>query len=248
MPIAEQYHLIKERMSSKWRTARCIPYFQAHTNTYAPANRLRRLYEEAISLPGAVGLNIATRPDALPDDVVALLAEIAEKTVLTVELGLQSVHDTTAERINRCNTFSEFVDGYNRLRRASKKINLCVHLINGLPGENKEMMLENVRTLSALSPDQIKLHLLYVLRNTPLARLYLRGEYKPLTADEYTQIVCDQLEILPPDTVIARITGDGVPEKLLAPEWSRKKLVVMNSIDRELFHRNTWQGKGWRRK
>lgn len=243
LSLSAQYAETKEKLGTKWKTDKCIPYLQAHTNTYAPVEILRSVYEEAISLPGAVGLNIATRADTLPDDVISLLADIANRTVLTVELGLQSVHDKTARLINRGHTFDIFKDGYNRLRRASDKINICVHLINGLPGEDKEMMCESARALSSLMPDQVKLHLLYVLRETPLADMYHRGEYVPMTAGEYTDVVCSQLELLPPDTVIGRITGDGIADELLAPEWSRKKLIVMNSIDRELFRRDSYQGK-----
>ena len=242
LPIAEQFRITREKLGSKWSTERCIPYFQAHTNTYAPLETLKEKYEEALSQEGVVGMNIATRADCLPDDVVKYLAEIAERTVLTVELGLQSVHDETAKLINRGHTFEEFVEGYERLHAASEKINICVHIILGLPGENEKMMLETVRRVARLRPHQVKLHLLHVIKGTPMAKMYERGDYAPLEKEEYVSLVCKSLELLHPDTVIGRITGDGLADDLLAPEWSRKKVSVIHDIDKELFARNTWQG------
>jgi radical SAM protein (TIGR01212 family) len=187
-------------------------------------------------------MNIATRADCLQDDVVEYLAEVAERTVLTVELGLQSVHDETARLINRGHTFDEFVVGYEKLRSASDKINICVHIILGLPGEDEEMMLETVRRVASMKPHQVKLHLLHVIKGTPMATMYERGDYIPLEKERYVDLVCKSLELLPTDTVIGRLTGDGMADDLLAPEWSRKKVSVINDIDKMLFARNTWQG------
>lgn len=240
--ISEQY-LKQNEILKKWQTGKCIAYLQAHTNTYAPISTLKKIYEEALSLSGCVGLNIATRADCLSDDVVELLAEVAEKTVLTVELGLQSSSDKTAELINRGHSFDDFCRGYERLRNRSDKIGICIHVINGLPGEKREDMLKTASDCAALVPDQIKIHLLHVLRHTRLEDFFVSGEYVPLELEEYVDTVCDQLEILPYDTVIGRLTGDGLGDDLLAPEWSRKKLIVLNSIDKELFRRNSWQGK-----
>ncbi len=242
LPLREQYETTREKLSSKWDTSRCIAYFQAHSNTYAPLEILREKFEEALSFDGVVGLNIATRADCIDEDIAEYLADIAERTVLTVELGLQSVHDSTAEVINRGHSFEDFKKGYELLRNASDKINICVHLIFGLPGENREMMLDSVRVLSALNPDQVKIHLLHVLRGTRMADIYENGEYKPLEKNEYVSLVVDALELLPPDTVVARVTGDGMAEELLAPEWSRKKVSVINEIDKLLYERNSYQG------
>ena len=247
LTIAEQFRITREKLGSKWSTERCIPYFQAHTNTYAPLEILKEKYEEALSQSGVVGLNIATRSDCLPDDVVEYLKKIAERTVLTVELGLQSVHDETAKLINRGHTFAEFLEGYEKLRNASDMINICVHIILGLPGEDEEMMLETVRRVAELRPHQVKLHLLHVIKGTPLATMYERGDYVPLEKEEYVDLVCKSLELLPPETVIGRLTGDGMAEELLAPLWSIKKVSVINDIDKELFARNTWQGSKFRR-
>ena len=243
LSICEQYAITKSKLSSKWSTERCIPYFQAHTNTYAPVDFLREKFYEALALDGVVAMNIATRADCLPSEVCELLAELAERTELTVELGLQSSSDKTAELINRGHSFADFCEGYYRLRQASEKINICVHIILGLPGESPEDMIRTVQDVAALAPEQVKIHLLHVLKNTKMAELYERGDYTPLTKEEYVSMVVDAIELLPPDTVIARVTGDGMGEELLAPDWSRKKVSVINDIDKLLYERGSWQGK-----
>ena len=243
LPIEEQYRIVRERLSSKWDTGACIPYFQAHTNTYAPLSTLRPLFERALSLEGAVGLNIATRADCLPEDVCAYLADVAERTVLTVELGLQSSSDRTATRIRRGHTFAEFCAGFARLRAASEKIQICVHVILGLPGETREDMMQTVEDVARLHPDQVKLHLLHVLKDTDMETMYREGAYRPSEKEEYVALVADAIERLPADTVIARLTGDGMADALIAPDWSRKKVSVINDVDKLLFARDSWQGK-----
>ena len=243
LSVKEQFEITAEKLGKKWSTERCIPYFQAHTNTYAPLSVLREKFEEALEIPSAVGLNIATRADCIEDDVAAYLSELAERTVLTVELGLQSAHDDTAEKINRGHTFAQFIEGYEKLRRANEKIGICVHLILGLPGEDDERMMETVKAVARLHPDQVKIHLLHVLKGTRLAEMYERGEYTPLERERYISLVVRALELLPKDTVIARLTGDGMGEDLLAPEWSRKKVSVLNDIDKMMYVMDTYQGK-----
>ena len=243
MPLGEQYEVTRAALSHKWPADRCIPYFQAHTNTYAPVSVLRPMFEEALTFPGVVGMNIATRADCLPPDVVGLLSDLAERTVLTVELGLQTAHDEVAARINRGHTMADFIDGYTRLRAASGRVLICVHLIFGLPGEDRDMMLDTVRQVAALRPDQVKIHLLHVLRGTALGAQYERGDYVPMERDAYIDTVVKALELLPPETVIGRLTGDGMASDLLAPDWSRKKVTVLNDIDKEMFRRGTWQGR-----
>ncbi|MBQ9784365.1 MAG: TIGR01212 family radical SAM protein [Clostridia bacterium] len=243
LSVREQIARQKAAYAHKWDTSRCIAYFQAHTNTYAPVSRLRELYEEALAQEGIVGLNIATRADCLPDDVVAYLASLASCTTLTVELGLQSSNDATARLINRGHTYAQFLEGYEKLRRASERIGICVHVIFGLPGESDADMMQTVRDVAALRPDQVKIHLLHVLRGTPLARMYEKGLYTPLSRERYVGLVSDALELLPPDTVIGRLTGDGKADDLLAPDWSRKKTAVINDIDKLLYARGSWQGK-----
>ena len=239
--IVKQFEDVKRKMLKKWSNAKYIPYFQAHTNTYAPASVLREKFEPALAQPEVVGISIATRADSLADDAAEYLKELSERTYLVVELGLQSVFDETGERINRCHTYAEFLEGYNRLKALG--INVCVHLIMGLPGENREMMLESVRRTAELKPHSIKLHLLHVLKDTPLAAMYERGEFETLTREEYVDIIVDALEIIPEDIIIQRLTGDGGRDSLIAPLWSLKKFCVLNEIDKEMVRRNTYQGR-----
>lgn len=242
-PIDEQYRIGRAALSSKWSTAKTIPYFQAHTNTYAPRAVLEPMFRAAAQYDGAVGLDIATRADCLPVDICDMLAEIAELTDLTVELGLQSSNDATAALIGRGHNFFEFEQGYTRLRRASERITICIHIILGLPGEDDGMMLKTVRDVAKLRPDMVKLHLLHVLRHTRMEDMYRRGEYTPLDRERYISLIVSALELLPPDTVIARLTGDGIAEDLIAPDWSRRKTTVINDIDKLMFVRNTYQGR-----
>ncbi len=241
--VEEQFDIIKERLSSKWHTDKYIPYFQAHTNTYAPTELIKQKIEPIMQKKGVVGLNIATRADCLEDSTVEYLCELAERTVLTVELGLQTAHDKTASLINRGHTYADFLEGYNKLKSASDKIKICVHLIFGLPGEDREMMLESVRKTAELNPHQVKIHLLHVLRHTRLAQMYDRGDYTPMEMDEYVDVIANALTLLPYDTVVGRLTGDGMQSELLAPDWSRKKTAVINNIDKKMFSQNMWQGK-----
>lgn len=242
LPIRQQLKAGVDTLHRKWPDAeKYVAYFQSFTNTYAPLPVLREKYEEALSFDGVVGLSVATRADCLPDDVVGYLRELNGRTDLCVELGLQTVHDRTAERINRCHTMAEFLEGYRKL----EGVPVCVHLINGLPGETKEDMLETAKTVAALRPFAVKLHLLYIIEGTEMARLYRSGGVEPMTREDYTDVVVRQLELFPPETVIERITGDGKGEELLAPDWSRRKFVVMNGIDHAFLERDTWQGRLW---
>ncbi len=238
--IIEQFHEVKEKLHIKWPEAKYIAYFQANTNTYASVETLREKFEPVLGEENVVGLSIATRADCLADDVVEYLAELNKKTDLIVELGLQSVFDETGERINRCHSYAEFLDGYNKLRE--KGIDVCVHLIVGLPGETPEMMMESARRVAELSPHSIKLHLLHILKGTQIAEEYNRGEFGVLELDEYVKIIVDILEILPEDIVIQRLTGDGGKDDLIAPLWSLKKFVVLDEIDKEMVKRDCYQG------
>ena len=248
VPLREQYDRQREFLAKKWPTERCIPYFQARTNTYAPVAVLRPIFEEALTYPAVVGMNIATRADCLPEETVSLLRELSERTVLTVELGLQTVHDRTAALINRGHTYADFLEGYTRLRHGAPKALVCIHLILGLPDETEADMPETVRRVAELEPHQVKIHLLHVLRGTALGELYGAGKYTPMEKDAYVETVVKALELLPPDTVIARLTGDGAAEDLLAPMWSRRKREVLNAIDKRLAALDTWQGKKYQQK
>ena len=240
LSVSEQIRMETERIRKKTPTAGIIAYFQVHTNTYGPVDKLRRMYTEAAETD-VCGISIATRPDCLGEDVLALLSEIAEKKPLTVELGLQSVLDKTAEKINRGYPYSVFEESFMKLRR--RGIRICVHIIDGLPGETQADMLHTAKVLGALRPDAVKIHLLHVIRGTRLAALWENGDYTPMTFDAYVDTVIKQLELLPAETVIERITGDGDKSKLLAPLWSRDKIRVLGTIDREMARRNTWQGR-----
>ena len=248
LSIGEQIARQKQVFSKKWDVKACIAYFQAHTNTYGSVQRVRAMCEAALAEEGVVGINIATRADCLEADMLSYLAELAEKTVLTVELGLQSSSDQTAELINRGHDFAAFCRGFEALRCVSDKIGIGVHVIFGLPGEDDAMMLQTVRDIATMKPDMVKIHLLHVIRNTVLANWYEAGRYEPLERERYIRLVADALELLPPKTVIGRLTGDGVAEDLLAPFWSRKKTTVINDIDKLLFLRGGYQGRNYQEK
>lgn len=240
-PIEVQYKRGIEALKDKWAQGLCIPYFQAGSNTYGDIATLESLYRQALSLENAVGLSIATRADCIDEDTAKLLGEIGESTYLTVELGLQSVFDSTAEAMNRCHTYEDFLKGYELLRRHG--VNVCVHIINGLPGETHDMMRQTAREVAKLDIHAVKIHLLHVLKGTRLAEMYEKGEFKAMERDEYIGVVCDQLELLPEDVVIERLTGDGDRNELIAPMWSRDKRRVLNGIDTELARRDSQQGK-----
>lgn len=239
--IVTQFHTIKERMHKKWPQGKYIGYFQAYSNTYAPVEVLKELYEAILAQDGVVGLSIATRPDCLPDDVVEYLAELNKRTYLWVELGLQTVHEKTAQLINRAHDYQCYIDGVNKLRK--HHIRVCSHIINGLPLETTEMMMETVREVVKLDIQGIKIHLLHLMKRTPMVKQFEKGLLKFLEFDEYINLVVDQLEIIPPEIIIHRITGDAPAEMLIGPMWSMKKWEILNGIDKELKRRNSWQGK-----
>lgn len=239
--VLRQFEEVKERMHKKWPKAKYIPYFQANTNTYAPVSVLKEKFEPVLAQDGVVGLSVATRADCLMPDVLDYLEELSKRTYLMVELGLQTIFDETGDRINRCHTYSEFLTGYNELKK--RGINTCVHLILGLPGETGEMMRESAKAVAKLQPSCVKLHLLHILKGTRLAQQYENGEFKTLTLEEYVNTVVDCLEYFSEETVIQRLTGDGGRDSLIAPLWSLKKFVVLNEIDKEMVRRDTYQGK-----
>lgn len=240
LPVTAQFDQVKERMAKKWPRAKYLAYFQAYTNTYAPVAYLRSVYEEALSQEGVVGLSIATRPDCLPEDVLEYLEDLNRRTYLWVELGLQTIHEKTLRWMRRGHDYQAFLDGLERLR--ARNIRVCAHIILGLPGENREDILATAAALAGLPLQGVKLHLLHVLRGTALAQEFKQTPFPLLSQTEYVQLVADILELLPPEMVIHRLTGDGPPEDLLAPLWSRKKWEVLNAVDQELERRGSWQG------
>ena len=239
--VITQFNKVKEIMLNKWKNCKFIGYFQAGTNTYAPVEVLKERFEPILKIQDVVGLSIATRPDSITDECLDYLTDLNKRTFLTVELGLQTIHDKTSKLINRCHTLEEFESMVKKLRE--RKINVVVHIINGLPYETEEMMLETVKYLNNQDIQGIKIHMLHILKNTRLAELYEKEKFPILTKDEYIDIVVNQLELLRSDIVINRITGDPKVEDLIEPTWLVKKFVVLNDIDKELKKRDTYQGK-----
>lgn len=238
--LVVQFNEVKNIMLKKWPKAKYIGYFQANTNTYANVNVLKEKYEKILNLPGVVGLNIATRPDSISDECLDYLEKLAKKTFLTIELGLQTIHESTSKLINRCHSLKCFEDMVKKLRE--RNINIVVHIINGLPYETKDMMIDTVKYLSTLDIQGIKIHMLSILKGTKLANLYELEHFKLITREEYINIVCDQLEYLRENIVVNRITGDPKVSDLIEPNWLIKKVTILNDIDKEMKRRNSYQG------
>lgn len=244
--LVTQFNEVKEMMLKKWPNAKYIGYFQANTNTYAPVELLKEKYETILKLDNVVGLNIATRPDAISIECLDYLEDLSKRTYLTVELGLQTIHESTSLLINRCHTLDCFTDMVKKLRE--RNINVVVHIINGLPYETKEMMIETVKYLSNLDIQGIKIHMLSILKDTKLSDMYNKEHFKLISRDEYIDIVCDQLEYLREDIVVNRITGDPKVSDLIEPDWLIKKVTILNDIDKEMARRNSYQGFKYQKK
>lgn len=244
LPIEKQLEAEIKRISSKsGDEAEIFAYFQANTNTYDSPERLAKLYDKVLENENISGIFIGTRADCLSDEVLEVLEKLSLKTELTVELGMQSRHESTIEKINRGYSHSEFINGYERLK--ARKIRTCIHIINGLPEETEEMMLETAKELARLKPEGVKIQMLHVIEGTKLAKQYEEGLFELLTREEYIETVVKQLEYLPPETVIERITGDGDKRKLIAPLWSADKIAVLGGIDKRQRELDTWQGKSY---
>ena len=238
--LVTQFNEVKNMMLKKWPTAKYIGYFQANTNTYAPVNILKEKYETILNLDNVVGLSIGTRPDAISDECLDYLEELNKKTYLTIELGLQTIHERTSLLINRCHTLECFENMVKELRK--RNIDVVVHIINGLPYETKDMMIETVKYLSKLDIQGIKIHALSILKDTKLEKMYNESHFKILSREEYINVVCDQLEYLREDIVVHRITGDPKIDDLIEPNWLIKKVTILNDIDKEMKRRNSYQG------
>ena len=238
--LLTQFNSVKEKINNKWPDTKYIAYFQANTNTYAPVSVLKKKFEEVLTFPNVVGLNIGTRPDAISDECLEYLKDLNSRTYLTVELGLQSMHDETLKLINRGHDLKCFDECVKKLK--NNNINVVVHIINGLPNETFDMMMETVKHLNKLKIDGIKIHMLHVLKNTKLEKYYNENKFHILTKEEYVNIVCNQIEELNENIVIHRLTGDGAKDDLIAPLWTLKKVSVLNDIDKELSKRRTYQG------
>jgi len=242
-PLPLQFQKEIQLMHQKWPTVdQYIVYFQNFTNTHAPVDVIRHRFEQVVNEKGVVGLSIGTRPDCLPDEVVNYLAELNERFYLWVELGLQTTFEEPSPAINRAHDYQTYLDGVAKLRKHG--IRVCTHLINGLPGETPAMMRENVRrTIQDSDIQGIKLHLLHLMTNTKMMRDYNEGRLQLMSKEAYVSVICDQLEMIPPEIVIHRLTGDAPFETIIGPMWSLKKWEVLNAIDAEMKRRNSYQGK-----
>ena len=239
--LKKQFENVKKIYDRKWPNAKYIAYFQARTNTYAPIDKLKSVYEEVLTYENVIGINIATRPDSISDECLNYLADLSKRTNLVVELGLQTINENTAKLINRCYELSVFDNTLERLR--NKNIDVVVHIINGLPNETKEDMINTVKYLNKKDIQGIKIHMLSVLKDTKLEEYYKANKFHILNKEEYVDIVINQLENLNEKIIINRITGDPKKEDLIEPFWLTKKFCVLNDIDKEMVKRDTYQGK-----
>ena len=238
--LEEQFLKMKEVVNKKHIPCKYIGYFQARTNTYASLDVLKEKYECILKQNDVIGLNIATRCDAISEDCLDYLEELSKRTFLTIELGLQTIHEKTSVLVNRCHSLKQFEDMVIKLRK--RNINVCVHIINGLPYETEEMMLDTVRYLNKLDIQGIKIHMLYIIKDTVIDTMYKKERFKILSKEEYIDIVIKQLELLRPEIVINRITSDPDKETLVEPRWLVDKCQLLNDIDKEMKRRNTYQG------
>ena len=238
--LLEQFNEKKEIMLNKWPNSKLIGYFQANSNTYADVKELKEKYELILKQDNVIGLSIATRADCIDDKILEYLKELNKRTYLTIELGLQTIHENTAKLINRCHSLQCFEDTVKNLRK--NDIDVVVHLINGLPYETKEMMIDSIKYLNKLDIQGVKIHMLSIVKGTKLAKIYEKEKFKILSKEEYINIVCDQLENLNENIVIHRLTSDPIKNELIAPKWLLNKIDVLNGIDKELKKRDSYQG------
>lgn len=238
--LATQFAKVSQIMQSKWPNCKYIAYFQANSNTYGSVDKIKSCIEPFINKKDVVAISIATRPDCLEDDVLEYLETVNSRCDLWVELGLQTIHDSTASFINRGHTYQEFLDGLNKLRKLN--INVCVHIINGLPNETYEMMLETAKKVGQLDIQALKIHMLYVIEKTKLHQLYLQHHFPILQRDEYINLVVEQLAYIPENIIIERLTGDGNIDNLVAPLWSIRKVTILNDIDKLMVAKDYYQG------
>ena len=240
LDILTQFDQIKTIIDKKWPDSLYMPYLQANSNTYGSVEKLKEVYEPLTTLKDIVGISIATRADCFDEEIYAYLADLNKRVPLQIELGLQTIHEHTAKLINRKTELKEFKDAISRLREIG--IEIVVHIINGLPYENKEDMLETIKFINTLDIQGVKIHSLLVLKNTALANLYEKEKFKILSLEEYVDITVSQIELLRPDIIIHRLGADSSLEDLIEPLWTRKKLVVMNEIDKLLRKKDSYQG------
>ncbi len=240
LSVEEQIKAGVESLSQKFKAKKFMAYFQAYSNTYKPVEDLRRIYGASLSHPDVIGISIGTRPDCVDDEKLDLIKEYTRSYETWIEYGLQTIHDRTLKFINRGHDYETFLKAYDKTK--SRNINVCAHVILGLPGESREDMLQTAKALADLRIDGVKIHCLCAMRNTKLAQMYENGEVRLLEEDEYVDLVCDFLELLPEKTTIHRLAGNGLQSLKVAPLWLNKKFDVLNKIDNEFINRGTRQG------
>lgn len=240
LSIEQQLEAGVENLSNRFKAKKFMSYFQAYSNTYKPVAQLEKIYKSALKHPDIVGISIGTRPDCVDKEKLKLISGFKDDYYTWVEYGLQSIHDKTLKAINRGHDFDCFLKAYEMSKEAG--LNVCAHVILGLPDETKEDMLKTAEKLAELKVDGVKIHMLCALEGTRLSNMYNEGKISFMSEEDYLNTVCDFLEILPPETTIHRLAGNGLKKNLIAPRWLGKKLDALNKIDRELERRNSYQG------
>lgn len=240
--IKEQIEQSIAGLKKRYKTSRFMAYFQAYTNTYAPVNELKKIYDTIKDFPEIIGLSIGTRPDCVNEDILQLIDSYTQNYEVWIEYGLQSIHKKTLELINRGHVYEDFLKAVE-LTRKYKKINICAHVIIGLPYETREMIIQTAKATGSLKLDGIKIHPMHIVKDTELENIYKQGKYKPLELNEYIDLATNFLEYMWPNTTIQRITADCPKDLLISPEWILNKNKVLQGIEKKLIGKNTFQGK-----
>ena len=238
--LQKQFQDVSTMMRKKWPDCKFIAYFQANTNTYGTLDRLKATFEPFLDYPDVVGIAIATRPDCLSEEICDYLYELSQKCDLYIELGLQTIHDSTAQLINRGHDYQTFLKGLERLRK--RHLDVCVHIINGLPYETYDMMIETAKVVGKLDIQGLKIHNLFMLKDTALHKMYLQKPFPLLSREDYIKLVVEQLTYIPDSVVIERLTGDAPLKDLVEPLWSIKKVTILNDIDKLMKEKDLYQG------
>ncbi|MBS5111171.1 MAG: TIGR01212 family radical SAM protein [Coprobacillus cateniformis] len=238
--LQKQFQDVSMMMRKKWPDCKFIAYFQANTNTYGTLDRLKATFEPFLDYPDVVGIAIATRPDCLSEEICDYLYELSQKCDLYIELGLQTIHDSTAQLINRGHDYQTFLKGLERLRK--RHLDVCVHIINGLPYETYDMMIETAKVVGKLDIQGLKIHNLFMLKDTTLHKMYLQKPFPLLSREDYIKLVVEQLTYIPDSVVIERLTGDAPLKDLVEPLWSVKKVTILNDIDKLMKEKDLYQG------
>ena len=241
LSIKEQIETEIERINKNGKQNKFIAYFQSNTNTYTDVKTLENMLNIANSFDEVVGITLSTRTDCIDNEKLDLLLKYNQKKEINLEFGLQTIHNETLKLINRCQTYENFIENYQRIKQTG--LRSCIHIINGLPYESEKMMLETAQAVCKLNPDALKIHMLHISKGTRLAKIYEENPFPLSTREEYIDIVVKQLELMPETTVVERLTGDGDKSKLIAPMWTANKIATLGGIDKLMAQKNTYQGK-----